>query len=219
MFYNVFVSTYNVAEFAKLLGVTVKTLQRWDREGRLVPLRSPGNRRLYTDDHLKQIFGDKLEKKGQRRLRVGYCRVSSNNQRPDLVNQHRVLGEFCEAHGLGIAEWIEEVGGGLNFRRPKFLALLERILRGEVEVVVIAHKDRLARFGFDLTEYLCQRSGCEIVVMNSEQLSPQEEMVQDLLTIVHTFSARLYGLRNYKKKLQEALALDQGTQDPAQPNR
>jgi putative resolvase len=208
-------STYNVAEFAKLLGVTVKTLQRWDREGRLVPLRSPGNRRLYTDDHLKQILGSKQEKKGQQRLKMGYCRVSSNSQRPDLVNQHRVLAEFCEGQGLVVDEWIEEVGGGLNLRRPKFLALLERILRGEIEVVVIAHKDRLARFGFDLIEYLCQRSGCEIVVMNSEQLSPQEEMIQDLLTIVHTFSARLYGLRNYKKTLREALALDQSAQDPA----
>src|SRR6185503_13556770 len=141
-------STYNVAEFAKLLGVTVKTLQRWDREGRLVPLRSPGNRRLYTDDQLKQILGSKQEKKGQHRLKLGYCRVSSHNQRPDLINQGRVLVEFCAGKGLVIDEWIEEVGGGLNLRRPRFLALLERILRGEVEVVVIAHKDRLARFGF-----------------------------------------------------------------------
>lgn len=208
-------STYNAAEFAKLLGVTVKTLQRWDREGRLVPLRSPGNRRIYTDDHLKQILGSKQEKKGQPRLKIGYCRVSSHNQRPDLVNQRRVLVEFCEGKELVIDEWIEEVGGGLNLRRPKFLALLERILRGEIEVLVIAHKDRLARFGFDLIEYLCQRSGCDIVVLNSEQLSPQEEMVQDLLTIVHTFSARLYGLRTYKKTLQEALALDQSAQDPS----
>jgi putative resolvase len=212
------VSNYNIAEFAKVIGVTVKTLQRWDREGRLVPLRSPGNRRLYTGDHLKQVLGEKVEKKGQHRLKVGYCRVSSNNQRSDLVNQRRVLGEFCDQRTLSIDEWIEEVGGGLNFRRPKFLALLERILRGEVELVVIAHKDRLARFGFDLLEYLGQRSGCDILVMNSEQLSPQEEMVQDLLTIVHTFSARLYGLRNYKKKLQEALALDQDTSDQAQSN-
>jgi putative resolvase len=92
----------------------------------------------------------------------------------------------------------------MNFRREKFLALVERIERGEVGRLVIAHKDRLVRFGFDFFEWFAERHGCKIIVANQESLSPQQEMVQDLMSIVHCFSSRLYGLRSYKKRIKEA---------------
>lgn len=72
-------------------------------------------------------------------------------------------------------------------------------------VIIIAHKDRLARFGFEHVEWECSNAGCKILVLNNEQLSPEQEMVQDLMTIIHCFSSRLYGLRSYKKSLKEAL--------------
>jgi predicted site-specific integrase-resolvase len=75
---------------------------------------------------------------------------------------------------------------------------------------VIAHTDRLARFGYDLLVHLCQMQGCQLVVLNTESLSPEQEMVQDLMTITHCFSARLYGLRNYRKALEKALKDDTG---------
>jgi putative resolvase len=92
-----------------------------------------------------------------------------------------------------------------QFKRPRFLALVDKIVTNQVAMVVIAHKDRLMRFGFDLFAHLCRRHGCELVVMNTETLSPEQEMVQDLMTITHCFSARLYGLRNYRKALDRAL--------------
>ena len=107
--------------------------------------------------------------------------------------------------GMGNVDYIEEVGGGLNFKRPKFTELIDSIIAGEVESLVIAHKDRLARFGFDLLSHLCHTHGCELLVINTEQVSPEQEMVQDLMAITHCFSARLYGLRNYRKTLQQAL--------------
>ena len=82
--------------------------------------------------------------------------------------------------------------------------------------LLIAHKDRLARFGFDLLTHLASENSCEIVVLNTESLSPEQEMVQDLMTITHCFSARLYGLRNYRKALRKAVKDDQGAQDQAQ---
>ena len=100
---------------------------------------------------------------------------------------------------------MEEIGGGLNFKRKKFLALFDRILSGEVQTLVIAHKDRLARFGFDFLAYLCKPSHYELLVLNTEKLSPEQEMVQDLMTITHCFSARLYGLRTYRKDIKKAL--------------
>ena len=194
--------TYSVAEFARRLGVTVKTLQRWDREGRLVALRTPTNRRVYTDEHLYRVVP---QRQPAARATVVYMRVSSQAQKPDLANQRHVLEQFCAARGLAVTEWVSEIGGGLNFKRPKFLRLIDKIVAQQVAMVVIAHKDRLMRFGFDLFTHLCRRHQCELVVMNTETLSPEQEMVQDLMTITHCFSARLYGLRNYRKALDRAL--------------
>lgn len=82
----------------------------------------------------------------------------------------------------------------------------DAIERGEISTLVIACKDRLARFGFEYLEHVAAKNGCEIIVANQESLSPQEEMVQDLLAIVHTFSCRLYELRRYEKTLKDELA-------------
>jgi len=194
--------TYSITEFARRLGVTVKTLQRWDREGRLVALRTPTNRRVYTEEHLYQVLP---QRQSAVRATVVYMRVSSRAQKPDLANQRQVLEQFCAARGIAVTDWVSEIGGGLNFKRPRFLALIDKVVTGQVMMVVIAHKDRLMRFGFDLFAHLCRRHQCELVVMNTETLSPEQEMVQDLMTITHCFSARLYGLRNYRKALARAL--------------
>jgi predicted site-specific integrase-resolvase len=101
-------------------------------------------------------------------------------------------------------DFVEGVGGGLNLKRPKFAAIMDRIeVRQVSSHLVIAHKDRLARFGFPWFERFCAEHGTDFLGLNSEQLSPEQETVQDLLTIVHCFSARLYGLRNDRKKLKE----------------
>jgi predicted site-specific integrase-resolvase len=200
--------TLGVGEAAEMLGVTVKTLQRWEREGRLIPhARTPTGRRRYTEAQLREVMGIKRLAAAKRKA-MAYCRVSSAAQKPDLANQRRVLEEFVAARGLAGVEFIEEVGGGLNFSRKRFLALMDAVGRGEVATLVLAHRDRLTRFGFEWFEHFAQLHGCEILVLNQERLSPEAEMVQDLMTIVHCFSSRLYGLRNYRKKLDEALQKD-----------
>ncbi len=211
---------YNVRQFADKIGVTVRTLQRWDREGRLKPARTPGNRRIYSDGDLRYVLQLRGAVPVVARKTVVYLRVSSQNQKPDLDNQRRVLEQFCTARGLTVDEWVAEIGGGLNFNRPRFLALVDAIVSGEVGTLVIAHRDRLTRFGYDLLAHLCTVQQCEVLVLNQETLSPEQEMVQDLMTIMHCFSSRLYGLRNYRKKLKEALSSDAtGAQDPAQSHR
>ena len=148
-------------------------------------------------------------------MTTAYARVSSQAQKPDLDNQVRVLEQFCTANGWAVDEWIKEVGGGLNFRRKYFLRILDAVVHGRVERLVVAHRDRLCRFGFEMIEHLCQTHDCDLVVMNQESLSPEQEMVQDMLSIVHCFSARLYGLRNYRKALRKALEGTQSPQDSA----
>ena len=139
-------NTYKTAEFAKLAAVSVKTIQRWDREGRLKPAsRTPGNRRLYTQAQLNKLLNRRPERE---RVSVAYLRVSSPAQKPDLANQKTALEQFCIGQGLALDEWISEIRGGLNFKRPKFTDLIDQIIYGEISTVVIAHQDRLARFGY-----------------------------------------------------------------------
>ena len=207
----------SVSEAAEYVGRTVRTLQRWDREGVLRPdSRTATNRRVYTRQQLDAFLGRRHEITVPNRV-IAYCRVSSQAQKPDLKNQRSVLEVFVAARGLANVEWVEEIGGGLNFKRPKFASVMEAVERGEVKALVIAHKDRLVRFGFEWFEALCQRKGCELLILNNDSLSPEQEMVQDLMTIVHCFSSRLYGLRNYKKKLKEALGSDASGADSLPP--
>lgn len=191
---------YRPYEFAKLIGKSVQTLQRWDREGILKAHRSQTNRRYYTHEQYLEYIGQKAtaEKKN-----IVYYRVSSSGQKDDLLNQKEALEEFCQAKGLEVSEWLSDIGSGLNYKRRDFLSLMEMVERGEVATIIIAHKDRLVRFGFEWFELFCKNHGTNIIIMNQESLSPEEEMTKDLLSIIHCFSSRLYGLRKYKKKIKE----------------
>lgn len=199
--------TYKPQEFGKLIGRTTSTLQRWDREGRLKAHRTPTNRRYYTHDQYLEYIGQKAS---ANKLRVVYYRVSSAGQKNDLDSQRQALERFCIAAGKPVEVWLSDIGSGLNYNRKNFIALLEMVERGEVAEIVIAHKDRLVRFGYDWFERFCVSHGTPITVMNIESLSPEEEMTQDLLSIIHCFSSRLYGLRRYKKKIT---ALVRGNED------
>ena len=197
-------NTYNIAQAAKYLGFKVKTLQKWDREGRLIPAyRTKTNRRVYTQSQLDEFIG--LRTQDTRTRVIAYCRVSSTAQKPDLVNQLEILKEYCSKSGLSNVEFISEIGGGLNFERKKFLEIMDAVERYEVKMLIIAHKDRLARFGFEYFRHFLAKHNCELVILNDEKMSPEQEMVEDLMTIIHCFSSRLYGLRNYRKSLKEAL--------------
>jgi putative resolvase len=205
---------YTPAAFAKRVGVSVKTLQKWDRIGVLPAKRTITNRRYYTDDDLAAAL--RLPRVQKERRTVAYCRVSSQAQKPDLANQRHVLEEFCKQKQIQVDEWIMEIGGGLNFKRKAFLRLIDAILEGQVERVVLAHQDRLARFGYQLLVHLCQTHKTELMVMNTQELSPEQELVQDLITITHGFSSRLYGLPNYRKALKKAIQDDQSAQGQAE---
>jgi putative resolvase len=175
--------TFSPKEFGKLIGRTTGTLQRWDRKGILKAKRTPTNRRYYTyEDYLQAIGRRPME-----RLTVTYCRVSSAKQKDDLENQRQAVEQFCIASGRRVDLRLEDVGSGLNYQRKHFVDLMQRVEAGEIKEIVVAHKDRLVRFGFEWFEAFCKRHGTEIVVMNAVSLSPEEELVKDLLSIVHGF--------------------------------
>src|SRR5262249_19337547 len=141
------------------------------------------------------------------RRAVAYCRVSSAAQKPDLKRAAGARNLLCRPRTCQC-----RVRRGsrrrMNLKRKAFTALMDAVGRGEIARLVVAHKDRLVRFGFPWLEHFCAERGTEILVPSAETLSPEAEIVQDLMTIVHCFSSRLDGLRNYnnyKKSLREAL--------------
>jgi putative resolvase len=203
---------YKPHEFGKLINRTTSTLQRWDRDGRLTAHRTPTNRRYYTHDQYLEFIGQKATREKQR---IVYYRVSNAGQKDDLENQRQALEQFCIGAGKPVDVWLKDVGSGLNYKRQNFTALMDRVERGEVAEIVIAHKDRLVRFGYDWFERFCANHGTTITVMNIESLSPEEEVTQDLLSIIHCFSSRLYGLCRYKKTIAELVRTEAHADDKA----
>jgi len=194
-------TTYSPKQFGQMIGRSVNTLQKWDRKGVLHAHRSPTNRRYYTHDQYLAYRGLLAQASGKE---IVYARVSSVGQKPDLAHQVAALRDYCARHGYQPDEWIEEIGSGLNYQRKHFNRLMEQIELGQVQRLIIAHKDRLVRFGFEWFAAFCRRHGTDLLIVNGDTLSPEQELVHDLLSIVHGFSARLYGLRTYKKVLRDA---------------
>ena len=194
------ITNYKPKDFAELTGVSVKTLQRWDREGILEANRTPTDRRYYTYDQYLQFKG--IKTKNDIRQVVIYARVSTKNQKDDLQKQVSFLRQFCNARGIIVDQCIEEYGSGLNYNRKKWNKLLDEVMEQKIKTIIITHKDRFIRFGYDWFEKFCMKFHTTIVIANNEELSPQEELVQDIVSILHVFSSRLYGLRKYKKQIE-----------------
>ena len=198
-------TTYSPKEFGALIGKSVLTLQKWDRKGILKAHRSPTNRRYYTHDQYLQYRGLVAQEQG---LTIAYTRVSGVAQKPDLANQIKALEAYGQQNAVKVDEWMSDIGSGLNYKRKQFNRLMEMIELGQVRRLIIAHRDRLVRFGYDYFEAFCERHNTEIIVMNGEAMSPEQELVRDLIAIVTLFASRLHGLRSYKKAIKDAALRD-----------
>ena len=195
------ITNYKPKDFAELLGVSVKTLQRWDRDGILKANRTPTGRRYYTYDQYLQFKG--IQTENDIRDTVIYARVSTRNQKDDLQNQVEFLKQFCNAKGIIVNQCVEDFGSGLNYNRKKWNRLLDEVMANKIKTIVISNKDRFIRFGYDWFEKFCEKFNTKIIIVNNETLSPNEELVQDIISILHVFSCRLYGLRKYKNQINE----------------
>ena len=202
------ITNYKPKEFATLLNVTVKTLQRWDREKILVANRTPTNRRYYTYDQYLQFKG--IEKDTDSRKIVLYARVSSRKQTDDLENQVDFLQQYANAKGLIVDTIVRDYGSGLDYNRKKWNRLLDAVMENQVRMILVSH---------DWFERFCKKFNVEIVVVKNEKLSPQKELMQDIVSILHVFSCRLYGLRKYKKQIEGDEELAEGIQDRAPSHR
>ena len=186
-----------IGEASKALGVSITTLRRWEAEGRLVPERTPGGQRRYDLASLKpeMFLSPPLERKT-----IAYARVSSHDQKEDLLRQQQVLELYCAQQGWTF-EVMADLGSGMNYNKKGLRRLLDEILNDKVGRLVIAHKDRLLRFGAELVFAICEAKGVEVLIINKGVDSTfEEDLAKDVLEIITVFSARLYGSRSRKNQ-------------------
>jgi len=189
-----------IGEAAKVLGISIQTLRRWEETGYLVPsYKSQGKTRYYD---LDQLTGKKIIDND---LTVAYARVSSHDQKEDLQRQAEVLANYCMGRCWNF-QVIQDLGSGMNYQKKGLKILINMILEKKMARLVLAHKDRLLRFGAELIFALCEAKHIEVVIINKgDDVSFEEELAQDVLEIITVFSARLYGSRSRKnKKLVDA---------------
>jgi len=197
----------SISKAAQELGVSIDTLRRWEAAGKIEVERTPGGHRRYD---LAKLRGVVPRKAPSERVTLAYARVSSPDQQEDLVRQVALLESFCAANSWPYEE-LQDLGSGLNYQKRGLRQLIQRICAGDLERLVLTHKDRLLRFGSELIFALCEAFNVEVTIINQSEkpLSFEAELLQDVLEILTVFSVRLYGSRSHKNRqlveqLQEA---------------
>jgi len=193
------VKLLTVGEACQLLHVTKPTLYKWEKDGRIQTLRTEGGHRRYNKTDLLKLVGI-FQQKLVKKVTIGYCRVSTGGQKDDLQRQVDVVSTYCIANGYNF-KIIKDIGSGINYTKKGLKELIYMICNNEVDRIVINYKDRLIRFGYELIEQLCEIYDVEIEIINStDDISYEEELTQDVLSIITVFSSKLYGSRSHKNK-------------------
>jgi putative resolvase len=186
-----------IGEAAKILGVSITTLRRWEKEGKIISERTSLGHRRYDPSKLKPGYYHQAESV---KRTLAYARVSSNDQKADLERQKQVLELYCAKQGWTF-EILADLGSGMNYHKKGLRRLLQAIIEGQVGRLVISHKDRLLRFGAELVFAICEAKGVEVVILNQgEDTRFEEDLAKDVLEIITVFSARLYGSRSRKNQ-------------------
>jgi putative resolvase len=209
-------------EASEVLGVHQRTLYLWEKNKKIETIRTPGNKRLYNVEKYMKDNGivckgikvkskdktiecvkieelEKLEKKNKK-VKICYARVSTINQKDDLERQKELLKEKYPTYLL-----VEDIGSGINLTKRGLLKIIDLATKGLLEELVVVHKDRLARFGYDLIKYMIETySKGKITIINEKkEVEPEEEMVEDVLQIMNVFVAKMNGRRKYANKKKE----------------
>ena len=191
----------------RILGVHVRTLYNWDASGKIDTIRLPGGKRMYdVKKYLAQFnHGDEeLEPSDasapppdipQTKLNIAYIRVSSNGQKNDLERQRAYMMSKYPEHQI-----IEDIGSGMNLNRRGLMRIIHYAIAGRINELVVAYRDRLARFGFELINNLITTysHGKIIVIHSDKDQDPEIDLVRDTLQIMNIFVAKMNGLRRYK---------------------
>lgn len=184
----------NTTEAKTILRVTPQTLRNWSKSGKIDTIRTPSGQRLYNKQQIYDLAGIPLDT--TKKQKIVYCRVSSKKQMDDLGRQVDFLKSKYPDHIV-----VTDIGSGINWKRKGLKTILEQSLSGNVEEIVVAHRDRLCRFAFELLEFIFTTTNTKLVVLEHDSnQSTEQELADDLLSIVHIYSCRKMGQRRYKNK-------------------
>ena len=193
------------AEVLRILQITRPTLTKYVKEGKLKVIVKGNGRYDYDADSVYKMLNKDIERKTYL-----YARVSTSKQKKDLENQIQLLKNFCFQNGYVINGIYQDIASGISFdKRKQFFEMLDDILAGKVNKVIITYKDRLSRVGFELFVYLFRKYGCEIIVISevgSEKLDSQE-IFEEIISLLHCYSMKFYSSRK-AKKIKEVLEED-----------
>ena len=196
----------SVGQLSSLIGVSITSLRRWEKENRYLPcFRTLGGHRRYSLARIREdFFGE--PRRQQERKTISYARVSSHDQKKDLVRQADVLNEYAEKKGWK-AETIKDLESGVNYHKKGLTRLLGLVCRGQVERILLTHKDRLLRFGSPLIFKICEEFGTEVIIVKeSPATSFEEELVGDVLEIMTVFRSKIYGRRSHLNRKKQVAA-------------
>lgn len=198
---------YKPKEIADMLGLALKSVQNYMSEGKIKAF-TPGerNRRVKREDLISYLIEEDLLVEDEFRYDASYVRVSTQKQKNngDLERQQTKINNLIISKSPKELKCFEDVSSGLNDNRKGLNSLLDEVMEDKVDRIFILYKDRLTRFGFNYIERVCRKHNTEIVVLSNEvkDKTREQELAEDIISIIHSFSGKLYGSR---KKLQEEI--------------
>lgn len=197
-------------ETGKLLNVSKQTLQRWDNGGKLIAIRTEGGHRRYKLSDIEKILGESnnVSEEKSEIIVATYARCSTPDQKAhgDIDRQSNRIFEYCTKKGYKVEHVIKDMGSGLNDKRKGFTKLCNLVVNKKINKVIIEHKDRLTRFQYNLIEFFFNSYGVEIELLDKKEYTEQEELVNDMMMLIASFSGKVYSLRaqeNRKKRKQK----------------
>lgn len=197
----------NIKEASEILGLHPETLRRWEKNKTLPfkVIKTSGGQRRFKYTEIQSFLNNQASgfsaEDNQNVITAIYCHVSSNKQKEDLETQEKVLLQYCLQNNILQPIVLKEIGSSLNFERVKFKKLIDLIEQEEIQQLIIQHPDRLVRFGFELIQQLCEKHHVKLICLNhNPDKTIEEELVSDFISLVVSFSGKLYGHRSHKNK-------------------
>lgn len=190
-------------DIEKLFGVTKHTIMLWRNNGTLPYTKINERKFLYKKEDIEKLLNLEKSNNQNKRKNIIYCRVSNQKQKDDLQKQKQLLTDYCNINGIIPNLILTEVASGMNENRSEFNKLIDLVVDNQVDKIYITYKDRLTRFGFDYFKNLFKKFNTEIVILNNpiNQNNLEQELTEDLISIIHHFSMKMYS--NRRKQLKE----------------
>lgn len=194
-------------EVCKLIRLQPNTVRSWAQKGKILSIKTPSGQIVYPKSQFQNLISSISSP--QEKENFLYCRVSSKKQMDDLERQKQFLQSLYPKYKL-----VTDCASGINWKRKGLQSILESAMQGRIGDVVVAHKDRLCRFGFELIKFIIESNKGRIIVLDEEtNKSTEQELAEDLLSIIHIYSCRQMGKRRYTKKQKNSTQSESETEE------